>query len=243
LSADPDQKHWLDRKLVDVPASAVHQVAVRPSSGPEYLLTRATRADPDLTLTPVPLGRKVASSMVVDGQAETLAAFNFDDVRALPQPAPAATDHATYKLFDGQVLGFDGHKEGDKAFVTVNGSRDAALTAQFAAAAPATPAPTPTSAPAGSAAPQGNAANTAPAAKPAAPQTPAKPADHTVEQLAARAQGVEFEIPLYKYESLFKPLESLLEKKPEPPAKAPLKAAKPATKPPANPPAKPEPKQ
>ena len=220
VSADPDQKRWLDRKLVDVAGAGVHQVSVQPSGGPAYLLTRATRADADLTLSPVPAGRKVASSMVVDGQAEALTAFNFDDVRALPDPAPAATDHATWKLFDGQVLEFSGHKEGDKAFITVNASRDPALAAQFAEAAPA---PSAASAPAGAAAPQANAANSAPAAT--------KPADHTVEQLAARAQGVEFEIPLYKYESLFKPLENLLEKKPEPPAKAPLKATKPAAKP------------
>lgn len=226
VSADPDQKRWLDRKLVDVPGTGVHQVSVRPSGGPEYLLTRAARADADLALTPVPPGRKVASSMVVDGQAETLAAFNFDDVRALPEPAPAAADHATYRLFDGQVIEFDGHKEGDKAFVTVNASRDAALAAQFAEAVP--PAPAPVATPAGSAAPQANAA------KPAAASA-AKLADHTVEQLAARAKSVEFEIPLYKYESLFKPLESLLEKKPEPPTKAPLKAAKPAAKPAAQP--------
>ena len=50
----------------------------------------------------------------------------------------------------------------------------------------------------------------------------------------ARAKGVEFEIPLYKYESLFKPLEDLLEKKPEPPVKA-AKATKPAAAPAAKP--------
>jgi len=40
------------------------------------------------------------------------------------------------------------------------------------------------------------------------------------ERLAARARGLEYEIPVYKYETLFKPLEDLLEKKPEPAPKA-----------------------
>ena len=40
-----------------------------------------------------------------------------------------------------------------------------------------------------------------------------KPADQAAERLAARAQGIEFEIPLYKYDSLFKPQEQLLEPK------------------------------
>jgi hypothetical protein len=34
-----------------------------------------------------------------------------------------------------------------------------------------------------------------------------------VERLASRAQGVEFEIPVYKYEAIFRPYEELLENK------------------------------
>jgi hypothetical protein len=85
----------------------------------------------------------------------------------------------------------------------VSARRDPALAAQFPpakseavkpdAAKPATPGATPAT----------------PAATPAA-------ADQSAERLAARAPGLEFEIPLYKYESIFKPLEELLEKKPEP---------------------------
>jgi len=41
----------------------------------------------------------------------------------------------------------------------------------------------------------------------------------TVERLAGRASGVQFEIPAYKYDALFKPEEELLEKPPAPPAK------------------------
>jgi hypothetical protein len=48
-----------------------------------------------------------------------------------------------------------------------------------------------------------------------------------VERLAARATGVQYEIPAYKYDALFKPVEELLEKPPAPPAKP----AKPAKKP------------
>ena len=38
------------------------------------------------------------------------------------------------------------------------------------------------------------------------------PADQTVEKLGARAKGVEFEIPTYKYEAIFRKQEELLEK-------------------------------
>jgi hypothetical protein len=44
---------------------------------------------------------------------------------------------------------------------------------------------------------------------------PAADASETqvVERLASRTQGVEFEIPVYKYEAIFRPYEELLEKK------------------------------
>ena len=223
VGVDPDQKRWVDRLLTDIPAADVHDVAVKPATGPAYLLTRAQRGDADVTLSPVPRGRKPASAMSLDGQADALLAFNFDDLRAPPSPAPAATDHATFRTFDGQVIELAGHKEGDKAFVTVTASRDAALAAQFPAAktdAAAKPAVSP-------AAPDAKpaAGKSADAAKPATPDE--TPAAHTVERLGARVAGLEFEIPLYKYEGIFKSQEDLLEKLPEP-APKPAAAAKPS---------------
>jgi hypothetical protein len=44
-----------------------------------------------------------------------------------------------------------------------------------------------------------------------------------VERLGARAKGVEYEIPAYKYESIFKKQADLLEKLPEPAKKTPAK--------------------
>ena len=204
VSVDPDQKRWVDRQITDLAGADVHDIAVTPAKGPAYLLTRAKRGDADLALSPVPKGRNPATSMSLDGQGEVLAAFNFDDVHPLENPAPATTDKAVWRTFDGQVLEFAGRRTGDKAFVTVTAHRDAALAAQFAAAA---------------------AAKTGDA-KPPEP----KPAAQTVERLGARATGVQYEIPGYKYDALFKPLEDLLEKPPAPPAK-PAAMAKPDKKP------------
>jgi hypothetical protein len=204
--ADPDQKRWIDRQLTDLPGAEVHDIAVRPAAGPAYLLTRAKRGEADLVLSPVPKGRSTVTSMSLDSQGEVLSAFLVDDVHALPGPAPAATDHATWRTFDGQVIEIAGRRSGEKAFITVTARRDAALAAQFPAPALA-PAPAP-AAPADKDKPQ---------APTAAPEPP-KPAARTVERLAARTAGVEFEIPSYKYDALFKPQEELLEKLPEKPA-------------------------
>jgi hypothetical protein len=201
ITVDPDQKRWIDRLLVDVPGANVHDVAVKTSSGAAYVLTRAKRGDPDLVVSPVPKGREAATSMSLGVQTDALTAFHFDDVRAVPSPAAAASDTATYRTFDGQVIEFSGRRDGEKAFVTIATHRDPALAAQFPDASPTPPAPAAT-----------------PTATPASPAAPAavKPADQTVEKLGARAKGMEFEIPAYKYEAIFRKPEDLLEKLPEP---------------------------
>ena len=206
VSIEPDPKRWIDRELVDIRGDNVLDISVRPAEGPAYLLARGQRGASDLALSPVPRGRQAASSMSLNGQADTLTAFNFDDMRTVPDPAPAATDRATFRTFDGQVFEFAGRKEADKAWVTVSASRDAALAAKFPE--PAAPAPTPAVTPAA----PGATPPAPPAGAPAA-ATPPKPPDQTAEQLAARARGLEFEIPLYKYETLFRKQEDLLEPK------------------------------
>jgi hypothetical protein len=191
ITADPDQKRWLDRLLIDLPGASVHEIAARVGKGPDYLLTRAGRGSPDLVLSPVPKGRTAASAMALSGQADALSSFNFDDLR--PAAATAGTDTVTYRTFDGQVITFKGRREGDKAFVAVSASHDAVLAQKFVAPAPAAAT---------------GGATPAPVA-PAAEGTD----NAVVERLATRSQGVEFEVPVYKYEAIFRPYEDLLEAK------------------------------
>jgi hypothetical protein len=198
ITADPDQKRWIDRLIVDIPGAEVHDIAVKPASGPAYLLTRTDRSSTDLTLSPVPRGRTPASAMSLSAQADALTSFHFDDVRSVPAAgAGTAADVATYRTFDGQVIEFTGRREGEKAYLTIATRRDTELAAKF---------PEPAPAPATSPAPDG-----APDAATAAP--PARSPDQTAEKLGARAKGMEYEIPVYKYEMIFRKHEDLLEKK------------------------------
>ena len=116
----------------------------------------------------------------------------------------AAADVATYQTFDGQVIEFAGRREGEKAYVTIQARRDPALAAKDSPAPPAAAAPAPAATP------------PAPPATPTASPTAAKPADQTLEKLGTRTKGMEFEIPVYKYEAIFRKQEELLEKLPEP---------------------------
>lgn len=221
VSADPDQKRWVDRTIVDLPGANVHDISVKPATGPGYLLTRARRGDANLTLSPVPKGRTVASAMSVDAQGDALVAFTFDDVRPRPATAAASTDRATYRTFDGDVFEFSGHRDGGKAYLQVDASHDAALAAEFAAPA-ATAEPAKPAAPGAAAPAVTSTAPTLAAVKPIA----------VAEHLAARAKGVEYEIPVYKYESIFKPQEELLEKQAVPEKKTvPVKKTPPPKQP------------
>jgi hypothetical protein len=202
LSADPDQKRWIDRLIVDLPGAKVHDIAAKVGQGPSYLLTRPAPGTAEFTLTPVAKGREPASNMVLSGQAESLASFHFDDVRAATAPPAGPVDTVTYRTFDGQVLEFTGHREGDKRYLRVKAHRDAELAARFPPAPPTAPS-SDAAAPAAPAAP----------ASAAEPGPPSAPRDETTERLTARAQNVEFEIPVYKYEAIFKPYEELLEPK------------------------------
>jgi hypothetical protein len=200
VAVDPDQKRWLNREIIDMAGASVHEISVKAGQSPSYLLTRAARGAPDLALSPVPRGRTPAGPMELAEAAESLASFNFDDVRALPDPAPVFSDSVTFRTFDGQVFEFAGRRDGAKAWLTVKAHRDPAMAAKFAPPpAPATPAAAPADKPAGKPV-------DAPAENPAPP-------DRSVERVAGRAGGMEYEIPLYKYETLFRPLEDLLERK------------------------------
>ncbi|MDF3020559.1 MAG: hypothetical protein K0Q92_1862 [Steroidobacteraceae bacterium] len=206
ITADPDQKRWIDRLIIDLPGAKVHEISARIGKGPTYLLTRAEPGATELALSPVPKGRTAASSMALSGQADALASFHFDDVRTATEDA-AGPDTVTYRTFDGQVITFTGRREGDKAFVTVTATRDAELAAKFAPRTPTPATPEPIVAPPP---PAGEAIAAAP--EPAADKTPPVE-DKSAERLSARSQGVEFEIPVYKYEAIFRPYEQTLEPK------------------------------
>ena len=199
ITVDPDQKRWIDRQLVDIPGTSVHDVSVKTPGG-SYVLTRAARGDLEVSVSPVPKGRKPVTSMSLGSQLEALTSFNFDDVHTARSPA-APTDTATYRTFDGQVLEFAGRREGDKAFVSIAARRDPELAAKFPEAPPASATPATASAP-----------SPAPAPAPAPAPLAAKPADQTAERLGVRGKGVEFEIPVYKYEAIFRKPEELYEK-------------------------------
>ena len=114
--------------------------------------------------------------------ATALSALTLTDVQAKDAfgPEPPA-DHARFATFDGLVVEVDGWKRDDRRFVALKASFDEAQAKRFDTGAA-----------------EGEA-------KPAAPNV-----EEEAKSLAAKTAGWVYEIPGYRYDSLFKPIDELL---------------------------------
>lgn len=195
LTPDADPRRWLDRALIDIPEQRVKEIHVQPASGPAYTVTRVSAQQTDFTVPDLPKGRELASTAAANVTASGLAALSLDDVRK------ASTESRAAKPVS---LPASPHKSAADAkqspgpahatFHTFDG-----LTLDLSGHQ------------------EGDQRFIALAA-----QASSKDHEDEAKALNARLAGWEFEIPSYKYDSLFRPLDDLLKKLPEP--------AKPAAK-------------
>ena len=238
LSVDGDPANWLDRTLLDIAAARVQQAQVRTSSGAPYTVKRDTREQTDFTVPDLPKGRALTSPTAANSASSALAGLTFDDVRALAAGEDWTKDTAQteFRLFDGTVVTIQGRSVDDKHWIRIGSSFDEALQQRFAASAASATKGSALTSPAGTA--------TAPAStppKPAVPgaAAPAAPAPVAAaksaaeiraesDALAKRTGGWVYAIPGYKYDTIFRPLDQLLQPlNPPKPAKPP-KPAQPA---------------
>jgi hypothetical protein len=218
ISLDTDPKNWLDRSLFDIPATSVQQVRIRDANGHNYTVKRESRDQTDFTVPDLPKGRKLASPTIANSASTALGALTFDDVRpaAAPPSSPKGVARAEFRLFDGTVLDITGRKDGEHHWIHVQPRFDEAQQQLFAvAAAPAgseaadAKADDTKSAPA-----EGETKTAAPAATPAPAATERKPDEvrAEVDNWAKRFAGWDYQVPGYKYDTLFRPLDELTQK-------------------------------
>jgi len=200
LTPDADPRRWLDKALIDIPEQRVKEAHIQPATGPAYTVTRASAQQTDFTVPDLPKGRELSSSASANVIATALAALSLDDVRK------ASPDSAQSKP------------------VTLPTSHSKSGTDMKQSPVPAAAAGTGSSAPAHAVFHtfdglqidlQGHQEGDQ---RFIALTTQASSKDHEEEArtLNARFTGWEFEIPSYKYDALFRPLDDLLKKPPEP---------------------------
>ncbi len=193
ISVEAEPRFWIDTRLLDLPADKIQGIEAKPAGGPNYSVHRvaapaaapsaspatapATASSPTTNtaapastfeLTGVPSGRKAADSRQLAPSPTTFGALTADDVAAAGDLDFNKPSIVTVTMSDGNIVTFTGATIGDKRWIEVSATKDAALTAKTA--------------------------------------------------------GRAFEIPAYRFEAIFKPLEQLLVPKPTPvkkPAPAP----------------------
>src|ERR1044071_5325072 len=194
---------WLRRELLDIQGDRVQAVTV--TLGKEtYTAAKSARADADFKIDEVPKGKELTPG-ATNTFASVLQGLSLSDVRTAQQfgsDAPTAT--ATIKTFDGLVAQVNGWTRDSKYYATIATSFDEAQAKKFElpAAAPAEPAKT-----------EGGKSEQS---KPATPETATESAAEQVQKEVTaanqRLSGWGFEIPSYKYDALFKPMDKMLKK-------------------------------
>lgn len=203
-SASADQ--WLRKNVIDVSADRVQSAEVSVAGAKPYSAVKKARADADFAVEGLPKGKELSSPSAADNFATALAALTLTDVQSASAVSGEPSARATLKTFDGLVTEVTGWKKDDKHFVALKTSYDAAQADRFKVA---------------TAEPEKKEGEGSPPADKAgadkSPATePAKPATANVEEEASKANaqltGWVYEIPAYKYEAIFKPVDELLKK-------------------------------
>ena len=202
VSATPES--WIRKEITDVSADRVQSASVTVNSAKPYNAAKKTRADANFVVDSLPKGKELSSDSAANGIATALAGLTLSDVQqASSFDAGPPSAHTTIRTFDGLVADLDGWTRNDKHYVSVKASFDQALADQFkqpAAAAKDEKKDT-------------DAAKKDDKAQ-AEGKTTAKTANVSEEAntINARVSGWIYEIPQYKYDAIFKPLEQLLKK-------------------------------
>lgn len=208
-SSSPDA--WLRKDLIDISADRIQSAAVGQgaATAKAYTAAKGSRADANFAVQGLPKGKQISSESAANSLATALTGVTLADV----QPAAAfesttPDSHATFRTFDGLVAQVQGWKRNDKHYVAVQTSFDAAQAERFkVATAPAAKSDDKkaTDKAAKQDPPQADAAALADAAKTAQPNI-----DEEAKRDNAKLDGWVYEIPEYKYEAIFKPMEQLL---------------------------------
>ncbi len=130
ITLELDPKRWLDRELVDIPASTVRSVTIIPLEGPAYTVQRDNAEQTDMTLADMPPKAELAAPGAANAAADALAGLMFDDVRKPDSDDNGKTSRATFTFFDDGNLTLAGRRDGEQSYVSIVSASDAALAAR-----------------------------------------------------------------------------------------------------------------
>lgn len=218
IDASGAADQWLRKNVIDVSADRVQSAEVKVGNAKPYTAQKKTRADAEFTVDGLPKGKALSSPSAASSFASALSALTLSDVREASTMTDKPSAEATIKTFDGLVAQATGWQKDDKHYIALKTSYDPTLAEKFKVATADTKKDA-AAADKGAADKKDAAANGGEGSPPAAEKpaaAPAKPAApnvaEEVNKANAQLNGWVYEIPQYKYDSIFKPLDELIKK-------------------------------
>jgi hypothetical protein len=132
ISVEPEPRAWIDTQLLDIPSSSIQQVEFKPASGPGYTVHRIKPKEDDFALDKIPAGRKALDAKALGPSATALSGLTAEDVAAAKDVDFSQSSQAILLLDDGNLVTLTGATAGDKRWIEVQSSKNAALDAKAA---------------------------------------------------------------------------------------------------------------
>jgi hypothetical protein len=140
ISVDAEPRFWIDTKLLDLKTADIQKVDMKFSGAPSYMIHRAAAppaAPPppppppaDFILDGVPAGRKAGDAQILAPSPTSYGNLTIDDVAQADDIDFSKASVATLTLANGNVVTITGAVIGEKHWVKVSATQDAALTAK-----------------------------------------------------------------------------------------------------------------
>ncbi len=192
LTFPGDVKDWLERVVLDIPASRIQAVTIHQPGGETLTVEKQARGQANFSVPGIPPKRSLKSDTVANALGNGLAGLWLEDVAPAGtlQPAEDKVITADYRTFDGLKITAKAFETNGRHYVRFDVGLDEAQARRFAepaAGAQVTPAPI------------GKPAETNPAA-----------VRDEANRLKVRLSPWVFAISAYKYDALSRQMEDLL---------------------------------
>jgi hypothetical protein len=128
ITADVEPRAWIDGRILDVPAAQVQSIDAKPAASAGYTLHRLKAGEDGFAFDGAPpAGRKLLDPKGLAPSPTALSGLTADDLAAASDIDFSKPSQAVFTLADGNVITLTGTGAGDKRWVEVQTTKDAAL--------------------------------------------------------------------------------------------------------------------